>query len=111
MSQDSASLATRPSDACPERTNGETQCTEAQQTPDSKGYSAPGTNSQDGDNAQGSDRSRPSGERGSDKQDDKQNDKRERTDPQLTGLVNAWPDLPDAVKAGIVAMVKAAMGG
>jgi len=28
--------------------------------------------------------------------------------PDLHAIVEAWPDLPDAVKAGIVAMVKAA---
>ena len=29
------------------------------------------------------------------------------TDPDLAALVDAWPSLPDAVKAGILAMVKA----
>jgi hypothetical protein len=31
-----------------------------------------------------------------------------KTDPDLTKLISAWPALPDALKAGIVAMVKAA---
>jgi hypothetical protein len=31
-----------------------------------------------------------------------------RTDPDLEKVVEAWPDLPAAVKAGIVAMVRAA---
>jgi len=31
-----------------------------------------------------------------------------KTDPDLTAVVEAWPDLPEALKAGIVAMVKAA---
>jgi len=28
-------------------------------------------------------------------------------DPDLAAVVDAWPDLPKAMKAGIVAMVKA----
>jgi hypothetical protein len=30
------------------------------------------------------------------------------TDPELAALVAAWADLPAAIRAGIVAMVKAA---
>jgi hypothetical protein len=30
-----------------------------------------------------------------------------KTDPDLAALVDAWPDLPEAVRAGIMAMVKA----
>ncbi|MCH2134085.1 MAG: hypothetical protein MK116_10085 [Phycisphaerales bacterium] len=30
------------------------------------------------------------------------------TDTQLKQLISAWDDLPDAVRAGIIAMVKAA---
>jgi hypothetical protein len=29
-------------------------------------------------------------------------------DPHLDAVVTAWPELPDAIKAGIMAMVKAA---
>ncbi|MGO8903852.1 MAG: hypothetical protein ACLQU5_36755 [Isosphaeraceae bacterium] len=29
-------------------------------------------------------------------------------DPDLAAVVEAWPELPEALKAGIVAMVKAA---
>ena len=32
-------------------------------------------------------------------------------DADLQQLIDAWPDLPEAVKAGILAMVKAAAGG
>jgi len=32
-------------------------------------------------------------------------------DPDLAAGVAAWPELPEAIKAGIVAMVKAAQGG
>ncbi len=31
-----------------------------------------------------------------------------KTDPDLAAVVEAWPDLPEALKAGILAMVKAA---
>jgi hypothetical protein len=33
-----------------------------------------------------------------------------QNDPELAHIVDAWPTLPDAIKAGIVAMVKAASG-
>ncbi|MBN2563450.1 MAG: hypothetical protein JXQ75_21225 [Phycisphaerae bacterium] len=31
--------------------------------------------------------------------------------PDLQDVVNAWPSLPDAIRAGIVAMIRAAKGG
>jgi hypothetical protein len=34
-----------------------------------------------------------------------------QTEPDLATVVDAWDRLPEAVKAGIVAMVKAAGGG
>ena len=34
-------------------------------------------------------------------------DGRQATDPELQTIVEAWPTLPAAVKAGILAMVKA----
>jgi hypothetical protein len=30
-----------------------------------------------------------------------------QTDPDLAAVVAAWPELPEAIRAGIVAMVKA----
>jgi hypothetical protein len=33
------------------------------------------------------------------------------TDPDLATVVAAWPDLPEAICAGILAMVKAALKG
>ena len=41
----------------------------------------------------------------SDKPDDKQSDKLQITDPDLQQVVDAWTDLPEAVKMGILAMV------
>jgi hypothetical protein len=31
-----------------------------------------------------------------------------QSDPDLAAVMPAWPDLPEAIRAGIVAMVKAA---
>jgi hypothetical protein len=31
-----------------------------------------------------------------------------KTDPELAAVVATWPELPEAIRAGIVAMVKAA---
>jgi len=50
-----------------------------------------------------------SGGHRSDKQNDKQNDKRATTDPDLQQVIDAWADLPEVVKTGILAMVKASL--
>jgi hypothetical protein len=34
-----------------------------------------------------------------------------QSDPDLAAVAEAWPELPEAIKAGILAMVKAALGG
>ncbi|MCZ6736103.1 MAG: hypothetical protein O7C65_09965 [Planctomycetota bacterium] len=36
-------------------------------------------------------------------------DKSGLADPDLQHLIDAWPDLPEAIRAGIVAMVNAAI--
>jgi len=33
-----------------------------------------------------------------------------KNNPDLAAVVDAWPELPEAIKAGIVAMVRAASG-
>ena len=33
------------------------------------------------------------------------------SDPDLAAIVTAWPTLPEAIRAGIVAMVRATVGG
>jgi hypothetical protein len=33
-----------------------------------------------------------------------------KTDPDLAAVMAAWPELPEAIKAGIVVMVKATYG-
>jgi hypothetical protein len=35
----------------------------------------------------------------------------QKTPPDLTAVIDAWPKLPEAIKAGILAMVKAASEG
>jgi hypothetical protein len=37
-------------------------------------------------------------------------DQNRPSDPHLTLIIDAWPKLPEAVKAGIMAMVKASAG-
>jgi hypothetical protein len=32
-----------------------------------------------------------------------------KTDPDLAAVIDAWPELPEAIKAGILAMIKAAV--
>jgi len=39
---------------------------------------------------------------------DKLDDKPRITDPDLARVIDAWPHLPEPVKAGIVAMIQAA---
>ncbi|MCH9035571.1 MAG: hypothetical protein IID42_13900 [Planctomycetes bacterium] len=34
-----------------------------------------------------------------------------QNDPDLAAVISTWPELPEAVRAGIVAMVKAASAG
>ncbi|MDP6547135.1 MAG: hypothetical protein QGH60_24425 [Phycisphaerae bacterium] len=48
---------------------------------------------------------------GNDKQNDKQNDKRVSTDPDLQWIVDAWAELPQVVKTGMLAMVEASLPG
>jgi hypothetical protein len=40
-----------------------------------------------------------------DKPDDKLSDKRAITDPDLQQVIDAWANLPEAIKTGILAMV------
>jgi hypothetical protein len=46
----------------------------------------------------------------SDKLDNKLSDKLAPTDPELAEVVEAWPSLPQAMRSGFVAMVRAFTG-
>jgi len=52
-------------------------------------------------------------ERCSDKPDNKLSNKPAgelgETDPELTAVVNAWPQLPDAIRSAILALVRASI--
>jgi hypothetical protein len=37
-------------------------------------------------------------------------DKSKTIDPELSLIIDSWAELPDAIRAGIVAMVKASKG-
>ena len=43
----------------------------------------------------------------SDKQNNKRSDKPTPSDPDLTFVVQAWPQLPGAIRSGILALVRA----
>jgi len=72
-----------------------------------KGYCAFSAESKSVPKVQGSDCDGCSGGRSSDKQNDKQNDKRVSANSDLQQVIDAWSDLPEIVKAGMLAMVNA----
>ena len=45
-----------------------------------------------------------------DKQNDKQSDKLASLDGKLTEVIDAWPGLSEAVKAGILALIRTSIG-
>ena len=86
-------------------TAGECECTETHETPEKGGDSSPAESTAKASEAHGGDSDRPGSGRRSDKQTDKQNDKRAFVDPGLGKVADAWPDLPDPIKAAILAMI------
>ena len=44
------------------------------------------------------------------KNNTKRLEKTAQNDPELAAVIAAWPELPEAIRAGIVAMVRAAKG-
>ena len=85
----------------PKRSEVQKSCMNAGDSPPSENAETPAT-MQEGD-ANG-----PASEPRSGKQNDKQNDKRVLADPDLAGVIDAWPELPEATKTAIVAVVEAA---
>ena len=86
------------------------QCQETLNAPETKGGTAPGTGRSHAPNTppivQADDCNDSANVPPSDKPDDKLNDKRQITDLDLQQVIDAWADLPEAVKAGILAMVQ-----
>ena len=86
------------------------QCQETPNTLENKGETDPGTGRCHAPNTppivQTDDCDNSANVRTDDKPDDKQNDKRAITDPDLQQVVDIWSDLPEPIKAGILAMVQ-----
>jgi hypothetical protein len=85
----------------------ECECHKMTNSLENKGHSASSTESESEPGVQGSDCDGCSDGHSSDKQNDKQNDKCVTTDPGLQQVIDAWADLPEIVKAGMLAMVGA----
>ena len=83
------------------------ECREVPQAPVNKSDSSTQRRSNPVSKASGSDSSGSADERRSDKQNDKQNDKLISTNYDLTEIIEAWSGLPEAVRAGILALVRA----
>ena len=90
------------------------RCQEVIEAADAKQDTLPGTGRSstpvEPPSLSGADTSTTGGEPRSDKRDDKPDDKLPPTDPDLAAVIEAWPRLPKAVRAGLVAMVRAATG-
>ena len=86
---------------------GESECQQMPESLGNKGDSAITAVDKSASGVQASDCAGCSGGRSSDKQNDKQNDKRVSTDPDLQQVIDAWANLPEIVKAGMLAMVNA----
>ena len=93
-----------------ETTDAAQQCTEAHGRPENRGDSSPIEIPQTPAEVSGGAVKVSSGGRRSDKQNDKQNAKRASADPELAEVTADWSELPEAVKEGILATVRALTG-
>jgi len=92
--------------ACRPMSLDATSCSKAPQVPVEKRDSAISQVAHEPCLLQQDDLSDTGGECRAAKPDDKQNDKPTGHDVDLRRVVKAWPDLPEAVRVGILAMVK-----
>jgi hypothetical protein len=86
---------------------GESECQQMINSLENKGDSAIAAVGESASGVQANDCGGCSSGHSSDKQNDKQNDKRVSTDPDLRQVIDAWADLPEVVKTGMLAMVEA----
>ena len=84
------------------------QCIEAQEGLENTGDSHTSPQTDSPAKVQQGERGRREGVRTSGKQNDKQNDKRAEPDTDLESIIDAWPSLPDAMKAVVLALVQTA---
>jgi hypothetical protein len=91
---------------------GEGRCQELQKSPETQGEMTPDSGLfyalASPAKVQAGEPTSPADVAGSDKQDDKQPHTAAPLPPDLVAIIDAWETLPEALKAGIVAMVKAA---
>ena len=86
---------------------GASACSEVPKAPDNKGDSDKPHEAPTSPAVHDSASNMPAGGHRSGKQNDKQNDKRAAADPDLAKVIDAWADLPEVVKTGMLAMVEA----
>ena len=88
--------------------SGDGQCRETLEAPKTQGEAASGTGRSSAPQGTAQVKAGDCGSTANGRSSDKLDDKPAITDPDLGRLVDAWPDLPEAIRAAITAMVEAA---